>query len=49
MLEETATESIVEARNVYIYEEFDRSYDNTIRIDQKAKCALVNVINKVLF
>lgn len=46
MLEEIATESIAEVRNVYTYEEIDECYKEAKTIAEKAKKYLQETINK---
>lgn len=46
MLEEIATESIAEVRNVYTYEEIDECYKEAKTIAEKAKTYLQETINK---
>lgn len=46
ILEEVATESIAEVRNVYTYEEIDECYKEAKTISEKAKMYLQKAINK---
>nr|WP_302195581.1 hypothetical protein [uncultured Prevotella sp.] len=45
MLEEVATESIIEARNAYTYEEIDDCYVEAKKIAEVAKMELNNYMN----
>ena len=45
MFEEVATESIVEARNAYTYEEIDGCYQEAKKIADKARMNLQEKIN----